>query len=221
MMLAAFWALLLPFGLLVPQVPLNSGPAAGRALLGSLARPSAMLLCVSFLCFYTATGVLWTFLYLIGEWHDIATADVGSAISLGMLFAIPGSLAVTFLGETRRSSLLLGIAVAASAAFTLILLLPVGGAAFALVSCATSLLFTFALAFFLTLLGREDPSGRLLSLGNMIIFGGLALGPLVFAPSSGSGYLVPLVAAAAFFTASSAALGVRRLTKGPTGVLSS
>ncbi len=210
LLLAVFWALLLPFGLLVPRVPLSSEPVSGRAPVG-LARPSALLLCVGFLCFYVATGLLWTFLYLIGEWHHIAPTDVGSAISLGMLFAIPGSLAVTVLGERRRSSSPLIVAVAASAAFTLILLLPIGGGAFALVSCATSLLFTFALALFLTLLGREDPTGRLLSLGNTIIFGGLALGPLVFTPSSGRGYVVPLVAAVAFFASSSVILAVRQL----------
>jgi predicted MFS family arabinose efflux permease len=215
LMLAVFWALLLPFALLVPRVPLSSKPAAGRALDGSLARLSVVLLCLGFLCFYIATGVLWTFLYLIGEWHQIAPTDVGSAISLGMLFAIPGSLAVTLWGKRRRSSLPLIVAVAASAAFTLILLLPIGGGAFALVSCATSLLFTFALALFLTLLGEEDPQGRLLSVGNTIIFGGLALGPLVFAPSSGSGYLVPLVAAVAFFATSSLALAVRHLAGRP------
>lgn len=215
LLLAVFWALLLPFGLLVPRVPLSSERVSGRTPLGGLARQSAVLLCVGFLCFYVATGLLWTFLYLIGEWHRIAPTDVGSAISLGMLFAIPGSLAVTLLGERRRSSSLLIAAVAGSAAFTLILLLPIGGGAFALVSCATSLLFTFALALFLTLLGREDPTGRLLSLGNTIIFGGLALGPLIFAPSSGRGYVVPLAAAVAFFAASSFALVARQLTAKP------
>jgi predicted MFS family arabinose efflux permease len=209
--LAVCWALLLPFGLFVPNVPQGSSSLGRVTHGGRLTRPSVVLLTVAFLCFYIATGIIWTYLYLIGEWHGIARTDVGSAISLGMLFAIPGSFFVALLGERRRGSLPLIVALAANVVFTAILLMAIGKAGFALASCGTSLLFTFALALFLTLLGDEDPDGRLLSIGNMVIFCGLALGPLLFRPSTGGGYLVPLVAAVAFFTASPTLLFVRHI----------
>ena len=178
--LAACWLAVAPLALLVPRGS-NEGRPADAALrrargLG-LVRPSVVLLALAFLCFEVATGALWTYEYMIGEWHGITSTGVGSAMSLAMLTAIPGGLIVTLLGKRygRTGPLIVGLGL--NVAFTVPLLLPVGLGVFALAISATNLLYTFALALFLTLLGDEDPDGRLFSIANMTIFGGLALGP--------------------------------------------
>ena len=210
--LAVCWAISAPFTLLVPRFPAatpaqtTEGVPSGRALV----RPSVVFLVLAFLCFYIGTGALWTFLYLIGEWHGITSSAVGFAISLAMLCAIVGGLAVVLLGKRYGRSWPLIIGLAANAAFTAVLLLPIGIGAYAIAACATNLLFTFALALFLTLLGEEDPAGRLLSSANVVIFGGLALGAWLFASSTeGGNYRTLLIGTLGFFLASPALLLLR------------
>ncbi len=216
--LAVFWALILPFTFLVPRVPWSAAPrsAAGEHSDDrSLLRSSVVLLVLAFLCFYVATGALWTFVYLVGEWHGLSSTAVGSAMSLGMVAAIVGASAVTLLGRRYGRSRPLIAALVANVAFTAVLLPPIGVTAYTLAVCATNLLFTFALALFLTLLGDEDPQGRLLSAANMIIFGGLALGPWLFGPSTeGGSYHTLLVGTVVLFAASPALLCLRSLLRG-------
>jgi len=216
--LAVFWVVILPFTFLVPRTPWSatSREAAGERPGGpALLRSSVVLLVLAFLCFYIATGALWTFLYLIGEWHGISSTAVGSAMSLSMLAAIVGAAVVTLLGRRYGRSRPLIAALVANVAFTAVLLPPIGVTAYTLAVCATNLLFTFALALFLTLLGDEDPQGRLLSAANIIIFGGLALGPWLFGPSTESGgYRTLLVGTVVLFAASPALLCLRSLLRG-------
>jgi predicted MFS family arabinose efflux permease len=213
--LALCWVVMAPFALLVPQI---SGPSVTEDVrdrpspVRELVRPSVVLLALAFLCFYIATGALWTFLYLIGEWHGIGSTAVGSAMALGMLAAIPGGLMVTLLGKRYGRSAPLIVGLVANVAFTVVLLLPIGIAGYTLSVCATNLLFSFALVLFLALLGDEDPKGRLFSAGNVIIFGGLALGPWLFGSSTGGGsYRTLLIGTVGLFAASPALLFARML----------
>jgi len=220
-MLAAFWVVILPLAFLVPGFPESAtsrGTAGERSEGRALLRSSVGLLVLAFLSFYVATGALWTFVYLIGEWHGISSTAVGSAMSLAMLAAIVGGSTVTALGKRYGRSRPLIAALVANVAFTAILLTPTGVGVYTLAVCATNLLFTFSLALFLTLLGDEDPQGRLLSVANMVIFGGLALGPWLFGPSTeGGSYRALLVGTVVLFAVSPALLCLRSLPRGRSG----
>ena len=212
--LAAGWLVTAPFVIWIPEGPSKEarwevrGPRIRRP---SLTRASVVLLAVGFLSFEVATGALWTYLFTIGQWHGLSVATVGSAIALGMLAAIPGGLIVALIGRRFGHSGPLILGLVANVAFTAILLWPIGGAAYALSVSATSLLYTFALALFLTLLGDEDPSGSLFPLANVIIFGGMALGAWLLSSSVDSGnYRTLLEATVAAFAAAPAFILLRQ-----------
>ena len=223
------WAISLPCALLVPHrvedVRANNPAEADSTTPASrLLRPSVLFLLIAFASFYIGTGAFWTYANLIGSWHMISDASVGSAMSLSMFFAILGALVVTAMGKKygRFWPLLLGLV--ANVAFTLILLAPIGVLGFAVAVCGINLITSLVLALYLTIYGDVDSRGRLLSIANIIIFGGLALGPWILgSTANGGNYRVLLIGTVAFFAVSPVLLAVgysllRRESRSPSAV---
>jgi MFS transporter, DHA1 family, inner membrane transport protein len=145
------------------------------------------------LLFYTGLSAVWTFIGSIAAAAAIDPASSGSILSIATLMGIVGALCATAIGPRwpRNLLLLLGLGLMA-AAISLLLGRP-DLPRFALAALLFKYCWTFALPFILACLAEHDRQGRLMSSANLVIGGGLALGPAIAGPLLESRHGMPAV----------------------------
>ncbi|MFV3382138.1 MULTISPECIES: MFS transporter [Pseudomonas] len=134
------------------------------------------------LVFYAGLSAVWTFIGSVAATSAIEPADSGRILSIATLLGIAGALCATLIGPRWPRNVLLGLGLGLmSTALCLLLdtpsLLRFAGAALLFKFC-----WTFVLPFILACLADLDRHGRLMNSVNLVIGGGLALGPAIAGP---------------------------------------
>ena len=134
------------------------------------------------LLFYVGLSAVWTFIGSIAAAADIDAPSSGQILSIATVLGILGSLCATLIGArwSRRVPLLGGYAVMAAAVVLLMGSPEIGR--FAVAALLFKYAWTFVLPFILATLASFDQRGRLMSTVNLVIGGGLALGPMLAGP---------------------------------------
>jgi len=174
------------------------------------------------LVFYAGLSAVWTFIGSIAGASAIEPSSSGRILSIATLLGIAGSLCATLIGSRWPRNLLLGLGLGLMTTAICLLL----GAPSLLRFAGAALLFkfcwTFVLPFILACLADLDQHGRLMNSANLVIGGGLALGPAIAGPvlEAGLGMHSVLIGSACCLLLAFSALVVTRRSRFPvtTGV---
>ncbi|WNW11849.1 MFS transporter [Pseudomonas sp. DTU_2021_1001937_2_SI_NGA_ILE_001] len=179
--LAALMLACLP---LATALPPRAQPPAPRPGQQPVARSRLVGVCalLAVLLFYVGLSAVWTFIGSIASAAAIDPTSSGRILSVATLLGIAGSLCATFIGARWPRPLLLVAGYGLMAlAVALLLGLP-DLARFAVAALLFKYTWTFALPFILACVADMDPQGRLMNSVNLVIGGGLALGPVLAGP---------------------------------------
>ncbi|NWA67807.1 MFS transporter [Pseudomonas reactans] len=176
LILAGMMALLLP---LVRGFPCaHAAPQAIRtAVTGT--RVKAVLGVAAVLAFYISLGGVWTFIGALGASAGISAQHSGEILAIATVMGIAGAACASLIGARlpRLSLLLAGYALMAAA--VLLLLGQPTLVRFALAALLFKFAWTFILPLILACLADLDHSGKLMNASNLVIGGGLAIGPAI------------------------------------------
>jgi predicted MFS family arabinose efflux permease len=144
--------------------------------------------------FYMSLGGVWTFIGAIAQAASIPADASGEVLAVATLCGIAGAALAAWIGQrgSRMPVLLAGYALML-AAIALLAGRP-GIARYAAAAFLFKFAWTFALPFILASLAAADRSGRLINAANLVIGGGLALGPLLAGHLIQAGGFVPMLA---------------------------
>jgi predicted MFS family arabinose efflux permease len=162
----------LPTGKQVPvhQPSANTGTALTLpALLGLLA----------VLLFYVSLNGVWTFIGAIAGAASIDSQTSGNVLAIASLFGIAGAITATLLGGRSRYNRPLMIGYLIMIVGILLLTGAPDSIRFTVAALGFKYAWTLALPFILASLASVDRNGHVMSLTNLVIGGGLALGPLI------------------------------------------
>jgi len=131
------------------------------------------------LLFYIGLISVWAFAGMIAETSGIAGEKVGQILSIATVMGIAGSLSATWIGNrgVRALWLLLGYGVMALSV-ALLFGMP-GVLRFTIAAIIFKFVWTFALPFIVACIADMDRNGQLVNSMNMLIGGGLAIGPAI------------------------------------------
>ena len=151
---------------------LHSGPTA----------PMAVALFAA-LALFTASGAVWSVVGRVGLEVGLTEARVGAALGGATLTGIIAGLLASWIGgRLSRPAMFLALSTlllaAAMAGFTFLR----GHVAFPLLTDAMMGGYVFAAPFYLGVVARLDPTGKLAAAFIAVQFAGLALGPALAAP---------------------------------------
>ncbi|KFF42347.1 MFS transporter [Pseudomonas sp. BRG-100] len=177
LILAGLMTLLLPLARAFPAgnatAPANHGPS----LPGS--RWKAALGVGAVLAFYISLGGVWTFIGALGASVGISPQHSGEVLAIATVMGIAGAASASLIGgRLPRAILLLG-GYALMVAAVLLLLGEPALLRFALAALLFKFTWTFILPLVLACLADLDHSGKLMNASNLVIGGGLAIGPAI------------------------------------------
>ncbi|MCK3852585.1 MFS transporter [Pseudomonas sp. W2Jun17] len=177
LILAGLMSLLLPLARAFPAgnatAPANHGPS----LPGS--RWKAALGVGAVLAFYISLGGVWTFIGALGASVGISPQHSGEVLAIATVMGIAGAASASLIGgRLPRAMLLLG-GYALMVAAVLLLLGEPALLRFALAALLFKFTWTFILPLVLACLADLDHSGKLMNASNLVIGGGLAIGPAI------------------------------------------
>ncbi|WP_160286952.1 MFS transporter [Pseudomonas knackmussii] len=175
--LAALMLLALP---LVRAFPAGaSAVARGGSQQPAPARWKVLTAILGLFGFYVALSAVWTFVGAIGARAGLSATLGGEVLAVATLAGIVGAGCASLIGERwrRERQLVAGFSLMALAILLLLGDPPL--ARFALAALLFKFTWTYALPFILASLAELDASGRLMSLSNLVIGAGLALGPAI------------------------------------------
>ena len=184
-MLAGLMLLCLPLFRFFPKQQIYTASSRSADQTTSLSS-WPVLLCgiVAVLLFYISIGGVWTFMAGIAEQSMISPEKTGAILAIATILGIIGSMTATWIGNRiHRPIMLVTGYVIMLVAILLLLGLP-DATRFSLAAFMYKFAWTFVLPFILASLATADASGRLLNTTNLVIGGGLAIGPLI------SGHLI-------------------------------
>lgn len=195
--LALLMALCAPLARCFPQrqqnarpasAPTASGPRRGRATLGIIAT----------LAFYISLSGVWTFVGQIARQSGIDAQQSGTIFAIATLLGVAGAGSASLIGRRLPRARLLLAGFAMMMAAMLLLLNNPALARFASAALLFKFSWTFILPFILATLADIDHSGKLMNATNLVIGGGLAIGPALagqlIAANGGSLHLLLLLA---------------------------
>ncbi|MDA8484061.1 MFS transporter [Pseudomonas resinovorans] len=167
-------------------------PAAHRAperpaRSGSASRWKVAAAILGLLGFYVALSAVWTFIGAIGAQAGLNAQASGDILAIATLMGIAGAGCATLIGERLPRTPLLCSGFGLMVAATLLLLDQPQLARFAVAVLLFKFTWTYVLPFILASLVELDESGRLMSLSNLVIGSGLALGPAMAGRLLGDG----------------------------------
>ncbi|AOE85308.1 MFS transporter [Pseudomonas sp. TCU-HL1] len=173
--LAALSLLVLPLAWAFPS---GHGSPRAQARNGRDApRGKQVLGILGLLGFYIALSGVWTFIGAIGGKSGLDAGASGNILAIATLMGIAGAGLAAVMGERLPRNLALCSGFALMAIATLLLLDAPQLARFTLAALAFKFTWTYVLPFILACLAELDASGRLMNASNLVIGGGLALGP--------------------------------------------
>ncbi|WP_199051881.1 MFS transporter [Aquitalea sp. ASV15] len=160
----------------------------GRATLGILAT----------LAFYISLSGVWTFIGQIARQSGIDPQQSGNIFAIATLLGVAGAGTASLIGRRLPRAQLLLAGFAMMMAAMLLLLNAPALARFATAALLFKFSWTFILPFILATLADIDHSGKLMNATNLVIGGGLAIGPALagqlIAANGGSLHLLLLLA---------------------------
>jgi len=164
-----------PVGATAPAQAQRPGDAPSHRLPGVFGVLAVLL-------FYVGLSAVWTFIGSIASAASIDAPSSGQILSIATVLGILGALCATLIGSRwpRQMSLLAGYSMMGAA--VLLLLGEPNLFRFALAALLFKYAWTFVLPFILATLASFDRQGRLMSTVNLVIGGGLALGPMIAGP---------------------------------------
>jgi len=140
---------------------------------------SVGLALVAVLLFYIGLISVWAFVNVIADASGIAGEKTGQILSIATIMGIAGSLSATLIGNrgVRALWLLLGYGLMA-VSVALLYGLP-GVARFTLAAIIFKYVWTFVLPYIVACIADMDRNGQLVNSMNLVIGGGLAIGPAI------------------------------------------
>lgn len=201
LLLAGLMGLCLPLTRWLPAAASQSHTQQASAGANGFSLRAALGI-LAVLAFYVGLGAVWTFIGGIASQAGLSADESGDILAVASLLGIAGSGCASLLGERRgrgRAPLLLAGYTMMLAA-TLLLLGQPQLARFATAALLLKFSWTFALPYILASLATLDPSGRLMTATNLVIGGGLAIGPAIagrLLEASGGAFHSVLLGAAA------------------------
>lgn len=176
LILAALMALFLPLARYFPQ----AAPAAPVREQGPQRSTwQAALGILGILSFYISLSGIWTFIGSIGAKAGISAEHSGEILAIATLMGIVGAGCASLIGTRLPRQLLLVLGYGLMAGSVLLLLGQPPLARFALAALAFKFTWTFILPLILACLADLDRSGKLMNASNLVIGGGLAIGPAI------------------------------------------
>ena len=175
LILAGLMLLFLPLARYFPQGAPGAAPTQAQA--ASSHKGLAVLGIVGVLCFYISLSGVWTFIGSISAQAGISAEHSGEILAIATVMGIVGAACASLIGNRLPRLLLLLLGYALMAGSVLMLLGEPSLARFALAALAFKFTWTFILPLILACLADLDHSGKLMNASNLVIGGGLAIGP--------------------------------------------
>jgi len=140
---------------------------------------SIALALAAVLLFYIGLISVWAFIGTIAATSGISAETTGQILSIATIMGIVGSLSATFIGNrgVRTLWLLLGYGLMATSV-ALLFGIP-GVVRFTLAAMIFKYVWTFVLPFIVSCIADMDRNGQLVNSMNLVISGGLAIGPAI------------------------------------------
>ncbi|AZC51067.1 MFS transporter [Pseudomonas chlororaphis] len=213
LLLALLMTLCLPLARYFPQ----GASATEKTAQQAAAVPKWKVLCgiLGILGFYISLSGVWTFISSISAKAGISAEASGELLAVATVMGIVGAGCASLIGNRLPRLLLLLLGYSLMAGSVLLLLGAPTLARFALAALVFKFTWTFILPLILACLADLDRSGKLMNASNLVIGGGLAIGPaLAGRLIESSGGFQPLLIGGACLTLLSLALilGCRRNT---------
>ncbi|PXX60159.1 Predicted arabinose efflux permease, MFS family [Pseudomonas sp. LAMO17WK12:I10] len=175
LLLALLMSLCLPLARYFPQGAPTPEKTAGQAA----AAPKWQALCgiLGILTFYISLSGVWTFIGSISAKAGISAQASGELLAVATVMGIVGAGCASLIGNRLPRLLLLLFGYSLMAGSVLLLLGAPPLARFALAALVFKFTWTFILPLILACLADLDRSGKLMNASNLVIGGGLAIGP--------------------------------------------
>ena len=191
-------AVVLSLSFFVRHLPVSGAGAKAAAAQGPAAIIKyrlALAACgiLGVLCFYIGQSCIWAFLGRIGIAYQLDSEFVSYALSLSSLAGIAGALSASALSG-RWGRLLPAVAGFGIILLSLALLLNrLPNAGYMLATCLFQFSLAYTLPYLLGSITAIDSTGRIILLANIMIGGGLAIGPAIAGSMIGSGGYQPVI----------------------------
>ena len=192
--LSVLLILIAPLALAFPATPVQRRKQYIESDSANIVKPVMGLIGV--LAFYLSLGGVWTFMSALGVKSGLEADVAGRVLSIASLFGIVGAGVAAIVGGhgKRLSFLIIGYGLML---FSIALMFGTPAfLRFSISACIFKFSWTFVLPFILAVIGSIDPSGRAIATVNLIIGGGLAIGPIIagWLLQQSGGFHLPLIA---------------------------
>jgi len=131
------------------------------------------------LLFYIGLISVWAFVGTIAETSGIPGGKTGQLLSIATVMGIVGSLSAALIGNRGARALWLLLGYGLMALSVLLLLGIPGVVRFAICAIIFKYVWTFVLPFIVSSIADMDRNGQLVNSMNLVIGGGLAIGPAI------------------------------------------
>lgn len=199
LILAVLMTLFLPLARYFPQ----GSPTAQQSLdeRPRAAKWKVALGILGILSFYISLSGVWTFIGAISANAGISAEASGEVLAIATVMGIVGAGCASLIGDRLPRVVLLLLGYGLMAGSVLLLLGQPTLARLALAALAFKFTWTFILPLILACLADLDRSGKLMNASNLVIGGGLAIGPAIAGRLiESSGGFQPLLISAALVT---------------------
>lgn len=177
MILAGLMTVFLPLARYFPQGSPAQEKTVERNAIAS--RWKAALGTLGILSFYVSLSGVWTFIGAISSHAGLSAEGSGEILALATVMGIVGAGCASLIGDRLPRPLLLLLGYALMTGAVLLLLGQPEMVRFAVAALLFKFTWTFILPLILACLADLDRSGKLMNASNLVIGGGLAIGPTV------------------------------------------
>ncbi|HEI8866697.1 TPA: MFS transporter [Serratia odorifera] len=218
LILAALMLCCLPLLVAFPRGFQAPTAQSATAAPSPLVRLGALL---AVLCFYISLSAVWTFIGNIGINAGLSAIHNGQVLAAATVFGIVGAATAALAGGMRRRLLMTLGYLLLTVSIALLLNTP-ALLRFAAAAVMFKFTWTFVLPFILAQVAELDNNGKLMNGINLVIGGGMAIGPLLagylLQTSGGFGALLGAALACALLSLLLISLTSPRTTRPVTGV---
>lgn len=176
LIMAILMALCLPLTRFLPE-SIQKKSHDSDAFFGGISR-QAIIGLIAILLFYISLMGVWTFIGSIGASAGITGQTSGNILAIATLFGIAGAGVATLLGGRHRFTGLLILGYGLMIVGIVMLFSP-DSTSFSIAAFSFKFAWTFSLPFILATLAKLDRNGQVMNLSNLVMGGGIAIGPMI------------------------------------------
>lgn len=176
LIMAILMVLCLPLTRFLPE-SIQKKSHDSDAFLGGISRQAIVGL-IAILLFYVSLMGVWTFIGSIGASAGITGQTSGNILAIATLFGIAGAGVATLLGGRHRFTWLLILGYGLMIVGIVMLFSP-DSTSFSIAAFSFKFAWTFSLPFILATLAKLDRNGQVMNLSNLVMGGGIAIGPMI------------------------------------------